>query len=371
METYVTKRGETRYKEKVRLSDKTLITKTFRRKRDAELWKMKVETEKAQGVIGIHSLKPISFREVAQKWFESKVQHSLAYKSVLTYRYTLEAKVLPELGHLNVDKVTLSHIDAIKSRSLRSGLKAKTINRLLTMIRQILLFAQDEGHLKDLPFKRSLLLRSEKLRFNYFEASEVKALLIENRSTGAYPILYLALHTGMRLGEILGLCWDRVNFGSGRIEITRTLHRKGNLQEKTKSGKARYFPMNEELRAFFMDLRRTQTTPTFVFVNKNGEAFNPDHFSGRNFKRACKRARVRSLRFHDLRHTFASHFMMNGGNLFDLKELLGHSDIKTTMVYAHLSPDHLKEASRIVNFGIHFGQEKAAGPSLALAESGT
>ena len=107
-----------------------------------------------------------------------------------------------------------------------------------------------------------------------------------------------------------------------------------------------------------------------ISLKLNRDSDNPDHYSGRNFKRACERAGVRSLKFHDLRHTFASHFMMRGGNLFDLKELLGHSDIKTTMIYAHLSPNHLKEASRIVNFGEFYGQGGATGPYLALAVSG-
>ena len=70
----------------------------------------------------------------------------------------------------------------------------------------------------------------------------------------------------------------------------------------------------------------------------------------------------------NLRHTFASHFMMKGGNIFDLKSLLGHSDFDMTQIYAHLSPNHLEKAASVVNFGINFGNEKDSGPFLALAE---
>ena len=71
----------------------------------------------------------------------------------------------------------------------------------------------------------------------------------------------------------------------------------------------------------------------------------------RSFFRAQKRAGLeRHFRFHDLRHTFASHFMMNGGNLYDLQKILGHSKIEMTLRYAHLAPDHLVEAINVVNF---------------------
>jgi len=372
METYLTKSGESRFKEKVRLQSGKLLTKTFRRKTDALAWKRKTETEKTQGMLGYKITSSILFKEVAEEWFEANVRHNLAYKTNITYRYTLNAQVIPTLGTTKIALVTLQEIENLKLQFQRKGLKAKTINRVMTMVRQILLFSVDRGYISEIPLKgKTLLMKAEKKSFNFFEDSEVKALLRENKNYPIFPILYLGLHTGMRLGEITGICWDRVNFTTGRIEITRTLHRGGILQDKPKSKKPRYFPMNDTLRSFFMDLRRTQSSPSFVFTNQNGEPYNPDHFSGRNFKVACKRANVRKLRFHDLRHTFASHFMMKDGNLFDLKELLGHADIKDTMIYAHVSPEHLKEASQIVDFGISFGQEKAAGPSLALAESGS
>ena len=369
MENYLTKKGENRFKEKVRLANGKMLTKSFRTKGHAVIWKRKMETVRSQNILGIKTLKSILFEDIAARWFGSKVEYSLAVKTVATYRYALNAQVLPQLGKLNIAQITLSDIESLKEKFQRSGLKAKTINRVVTIIRQVFLYALDLGHIAELPFKKTLLLKSEKRSFSYFTELEIKSLLIENRESPIFPILFLALNSGMRKGEILGLCWDRVNFVSGKIEITRTLHARNFLQEKTKGGKARYFPMNDSLRAFFIELRKNQTSPIYVFSDKKGNAFNPDHYSGRNFKTACEKARVRKLRFHDMRHTYASHFMMRGGKIYDLKELLGHSDIKTTEIYAHLSVDHLKDVSQIVDFGISFTQEKVSGPYLALAGS--
>lgn len=368
MEITKTKNGEFRYKEKVRLPSGKLITKTFTRKTDALIWKRKVETEKSQGLLGILNFKSIAFKELADKWFALKITHVHARRTSETYLSTVKAHIIPNLKDLQVGQVTLSHIEKMKGELLTRGLKAKTINRALSITRQILLYGVDEGYLRETPIKRSLMVKSEKPKIQYFEDSEIRSLLRANQDYDIYPILYLALHTGMRRGEIFGLCWDRVNFNSRRIEITRTLHARKILQDKTKGGRARYFPLNPELRAFFLELKRTQKNPRFVFTDDQGGAIDPNHYSGRNFSAACKRANVRQLRFHDLRHSYASAFAMAGGNIFELKELLGHRDLQTTMVYAHLSPNHLEKASRIVNFGDAHTQSEATGPLVALVK---
>ena len=74
-----------------------------------------------------------------------------------------------------------------------------------------------------------------------------------------------------------------------------------------------------------------------------------------------------NYRFHDLRHTFASHFMMNGGNIYDLQKILGHTSLEMTQRYAHLAPEHLVQAANIVSFGSQFQKrilEKVEGRAL-------
>ena len=75
------------------------------------------------------------------------------------------------------------------------------------------------------------------------------------------------------------------------------------------------------------------------------------HFADGVHRRACRDAEVRYIRFHDLRHTFASHFMMNGGELYTLQKLLGHHSVTMTERYAHLSPTYLDKARDVVSFG--------------------
>jgi len=366
MEIVKTKSGEIRFKEKVRLENKRIITKTFKTKTHARQWKMKLETEKVQGVLGIKVTKSVPFDEVATLWF-SGAERTLAPKTVINYRSNLVGKVIPYFRKMDISKVTLQDIEQLKHQLFDKRLNPKTINKVMTMVRQIFLFALERGHIRSLPFAKSLLMDTKDPEFSYFEEWEIRSLLRDEASP-IFPILYLTIHTGMRLGEVTGLCWDKVNFGASRIEITRTLSARNELRNQTKSGRSRYFPMSPKLKSFLLELRNRQRDPQFVFVNENGQPYSPDHFCQRYSKPYCKKVGVRQLRFHDLRHTFASHFMMKDGNIFELKELLGHADFETTQIYAHLSPKHLEKAAGVVDFGISFGQEKADGPFLALAE---
>jgi integrase len=195
---------------------------------------------------------------------------------------------------------------------------------------------------------------------------EILQLLRLNFDQEIYPILVVGLNTGLRIGELLGLCYDRINFENNYIEVSRNLTRQG-LSEVTKTHIVRHIPMNEEVRAVLLKQMRSQKCPKFVFVKPNGRPYNPDHFSERNLLPALEYAGIRKVTFHIFRHTFASQFMMNGGNLYDLQKLLGHTKSEMTQKYAHLSPQHLRKAVDVVRFSAD--GNKSVSPYLALEEN--
>jgi integrase len=125
----------------------------------------------------------------------------------------------------------------------------------------------------------------------------------------------------MRRGEILGLCWENVNLEQGALYIV-----------KSKSGKPREIPISPQLAGLFLALGPKKAGPIFEI---------PIITLRRLFDRAIKAAKVAPLRFHDLRHTFASHFVMRTGDLPALSQLLGHFSLKMTQRYAHLAKGHL------------------------------
>jgi len=123
----------------------------------------------------------------------------------------------------------------------------------------------------------------------------------------------------MRQGEQFGLTWDRIDRSRGVIKL-----------EITKNGKRREVPMRQPV----YNILAGMPGP------REGKVW--PHYPRRAFENAVKAAGLEGLHWHDLRHLFASWFMMRGGSLQALKEILGHSNITMTLKYAHLSPDHLR-----------------------------
>jgi integrase len=174
-------------------------------------------------------------------------------------------------------------------------------------------------------------------RKRYLNEDEIKRLLTvcaDSKSPHLLPTVVLALNTGMRKQEILKLTWEHVDLTSdfglnARIEL-----------HQTKNGKPRGVPLN---RACVDVLTRMEPDPKKrvgpVFKSHDGQA---RHQMRTAFESACTRAGIEDFRFHDLRHTAASHFVMRGRSLQEVKEVLGHSDYRMTLRYAHLSPKHLR-----------------------------
>jgi len=231
------------------------------------------------------------------------------------------------------------------------GISPKGINGRLGLAKTIFSRAHREKYLTRNPFE---FISNQKLDLQadvFWTKKEISQFLMANTQDELYPLFYVALHTGMRLGEICGLGWDRVDFELNQISITRTRDKIG-LKETTKTKLKRVIPMSPGVRELLLNLRLREAirSSNFVFIRQEGDPVDYGHVY-RDFRKAQSKAGFDySIRFHDLRHTFASQFVMNGGNLFDLQKILGHTQINMTMRYAHFSPDHLQSSIKFMNF---------------------
>jgi len=168
-----------------------------------------------------------------------------------------------------------------------------------------------------------------------------------HRSPHLHAIVTVALNTGLRLGEVLGLTWGRVDFSRGVI-----------LLEQTKNGRRREVPMNRAVDDVLSPLAR---------AHAGGRVFGPRSVR-RAFESACERAKLINFHFHDLRHTFASWLVMRGRPLKEVQELLGHQTITMTMRYAHLSPDRLRDAvASLDDFSTRSAHEAAPAPASPVS----
>jgi integrase len=234
-------------------------------------------------------------------------------------------------GRINTFKSSLLAVE--KSRRGRA-LSAASINRPLALIRHLLRLAHEEWEV--LPTVPKIRLEKEAQgRLRWLTPEEATKLLDACRAQKApalVDLVDLALYTGMRQGELLGLTWSSVDRSRGVV-----------LLEVTKSGRRREVPLNGPADAV-LARRAAAGTEGLVFSTRSWDAFR------KGWEAALEAAKLEDFHFHDLRHTFASWAIQRGATLPEVKDLLGHSTLAMVMRYAHLAPEHLRSAvSRLDN----------------------
>ncbi len=339
------------YKEKIYLENGRTATKTFWRKSDATMWKRQMQMEKSKNLaLGIQPLREnLCFGEIFELWMQTKIRPLRSPKTIADYASIGNKHLTPSVGSLRIRSLARRHAEDLTQHLKTIGLANKTTNKILMVFKQVMGFAEVQGYVARSPLRYFPMLAVTRGRIDHLSHGEVVQLLRSNAANEIYPLLVVALNTGMRIGELTGLCWDRIDFEREIIEVSRCLTRNG-LKESTKTNLVRYIPMNPEVKAVLFAKWRAQQDPKFVFVGLNGRPYNPDHFNKRHFQEALQRAGLRRVTFHLLRHTYASHWVMNGGNVYDLQKVLGHTKVTMTSVYAHLSPEYLRSAVNVVRF---------------------
>jgi integrase len=230
--------------------------------------------------------------------------------------------------------------DAEKFKTEMSKTKRPaTVNRLLGNVKHMLAMAIKWGELSKNPFKEVKLLRVPKMHERILEQDEEVELLEacdQVRAPYLRPIILFALNTGMRKGEILSLQWSQVDLANRLIHVE---------QGKTEESDRR-IPMNQMVFALMFGLYRKRCGDLiFPSPRKSGEKFVDLKTA---FRRAVRLSKIRHLRFHDMRHTFATRLVRAGVDLITVQKLLGHSKITTTARYAHsLAADKMAAVARL------------------------
>lgn len=232
--------------------------------------------------------------------------------------------------------ITPGNIEDYIVKRRRDGVTNATINRELACLKRMFNLAIKWREANTNPMKDVDLLEEPPGRTRYLSQEEATRLL-DACNHYLRPIVFTALNTGMRLSEILSLQWDQVH-------IDRTIDPFIEIK-KTKNNKSRFIPLNVDMIQMFKELMRG-TNSDFVFVGRKNK---PMQSIKKSFHSATAKAQIEDFKFHDLRHTFASHFIMQGGDLLTLKEILGHSSLKMVLRYAHLASAHKRKQINNLN----------------------
>ena len=270
---------------------------------------------------------PHSFQELTEHYL-SWAERQRAFSSKKGFvRQLVEA-----FGHCPLRSFTARLVEAYQTKLLTDGKAPATANRHLATLKHMVTKAVEWEMVEEEALKRVRrvkLLPENNRRLRYLSKEECQAL-IDACHPHLKPIVITALNAGMRKREVLSLEWERhVDLKHGFV-----------LLDVTKNGERREIPINQTLRETFQGLIRRVDSP-YVFTNAGGKKFQDVK---KAFQSACRRAGIKDFRFHDLRHTFASHLVMAGVDITTVKELLGHKTLTMTLRSAHLAPSHKVKA---------------------------
>ena len=266
-------------------------------------------------------------------------------------------------GKYRVSDLTVEDAEKYKTKRSRS-VKSATVNRGLTLAKHMLAKAVEWKMIADNPFRGVRNLGVPKRDERVLSADEEIKLLAacdRVRSRLLRPLIVLALHSGMRRGEVLSLEWSRVDFDQRAFRIINAKSNAGN----------RVIPMNTTVHTLLSDLAKRTTSPLIFPSNRKPGEKLLDLKKG--FKKTVQLAGIPHIRFHDMRHTFATRLIRAGVDIISVQHLLGHSKITMTARYAHsLADAKMAAVSKLDLVGVCSVPDpnRTPGPTGVVAESG-
>lgn len=306
--------------------------------KDAEyaLLARKMEVEQIRRGLRVRPPESRTFDELANGWLETRTPKKRTRKDDESIT---RVHLLPAFSELKISDVTAERI-AVFQADLIASKAPQTARNILVLLGGMLRQAVEWGWIEKEPKIRLPRVRYFSGDYRWLKTTEEREHFLLAAKAHHWPVVFpmyaTAIYTGMRAGELAGLSWEDISFERRLITVQRSY---GGL---TKSGEVRRVPILDELLPILKEWKLASGSKRLAFPNNKGRMWDQ---SGRIFQEVLHSVLQRGgfplkyITFHSLRHTFASHWVMNGGDPYALQEILGHKDSKMTKRYAHLRPD--------------------------------
>lgn len=355
------------------------IWRSFKTREEAELYLAQSQVDRAKGDFRMPA--KIRFSDYAQEWLETYARVNVRPKTFEGYESSLRVHLTPEFGEQYLTEITRKAIDSFVAdwvsagprfkerlrlarelerqrarrerrdpRAVRLGHNPKTIGNALVPLREMLGHAVEWGFLSANPAERVRRPRVERNHdeMQALDAAQVRRLLASASADARTPLL-CAVTTGMRRGELLGLKWGDVDWSGRRIWVRRSVGPDGRFQQPKTRGSVRAIALTPTL---ISTLRLHRMASSFkgeddlIFPSESGTPLDGRNMVRRYFEPALRKAGLPRIRFHDLRHTFASLLIAQGEHPKLIAEQLGHASIQITLDrYGHLMDQSVGNAS--------------------------
>lgn len=314
-----------------------------RSKQVAELALKDIDVKVATQKLKLAPPEKIGFNKFAVKFLEwYKIQNS--WNSYRDYRNLFNSTIIPFFSNRKLTDISVEMIEKYKFERSKS-ISPSTVNKELIALRHIFNKAILWGYLDRNPSLEVDKLRVKQRKFRFLSLDEIYKIF-EVCPDNYMPIFLTAIHTGIRKSELFRLEWNDIDFERQYIVVS-------NKEEAhTKNYRIREIPMTNKLTTTLKELfEKSKGKDSYIFLKPDGSRHMGEIRSA--LRKIIKLAKIKPFTLHDLRHTFASHLVMDGIDLPTVQKLMGHSSINTTMIYAHLAPDHLKSAIHRLNIRLN------------------
>ncbi len=294
-------------------------------------------------------------------WFEDCAKIKVRPSSHQTYRGYIDNHIKPNIGDIPLGKLSSLHlqklykkllaggrVERIEAKSQPKGLSAKTVRNINQVISSAMDFAKDQKLISSNPTDGCALPKPEHKEMKTLPVEQLTSFLREDKESGVFELYYIELATGLRRGELLGLKWEDIDLAQGSLRVQRQIARiNGEVIEaplKTKNA-YRTLPLSADAVGVLQEQRKKSGNSPYVFPSPTGGPISPDSVL-HMLHRVLKRAGLSKVRFHDLRHTFATLALQNGVDIKTVSGMLGHYSAGFTLdTYTHVTTSAKKEAA--------------------------
>ncbi|MCI9672022.1 MAG: site-specific integrase [Lawsonibacter sp.] len=295
-------------------------------------------------------------------WFESYAKIKVRPSSHQTYRGYIDNHIKPNIGKIQLNKLTTLELQKLYKKLLSKGrverieakgqpkdLSPKTVRNIHQVVSSAMDFARSQKLIAVNPTDNCALPKLEHREMKTLPVEQLASILREAKESGIFEMYYIELATGLRRGELLGLKWEDLNLEQDTLRVQRQIARiNGEVVEaplKTKNS-YRTISLGADAVEILKEQRKKCGGSEYVFPSSTGGPISPDSVI-QMLHRVLKQAGLPKVRFHDLRHTFATVALQNGVDIKTASGMLGHYSAGFTLdTYAHVTTAAQREAAK-------------------------
>ena len=304
----------------------------------------------------------LTVAEHLHQWLDGYVKTNCSQRTLDGYQSIIERHLIPALGHVQLKQLHPQAIQAYYGKACEK-LSARTVHHQHRVLSQSLKYAVRQGYLGRNPAELVDAPSPRKKAMRTLTPSEVEVLFDTARDSYYYPIYYTAVSTGLRQAELLGLRWRDIDLDMLSISVSQVLYKRRGIcqfKEPKTAHSRRRVAMTPKLALFLREYRTERewlyqqlgkqlTLDNLAFTSVEGRPIDPCVLT-HAFTRMARQANLNGVRFHDLRHTFASLMLLRGAKPKVISEALGHASVAFTMdVYSHIIEGMQEDAMALLD----------------------